>query len=158
MKVILCFFLFTVFFYSCWNIESGDRQVEPDTPRMEDAVRLLTVADSFYHANEYDSAGQLYSIYLETDSACAGCYYKRGFCFVMQGFEFRELAIADLKRAAGLKYRLPDCYYNLGLLHSFYDDEKALHFFTLCLDLDPDHVKAKKELAFCRWRMAKERR
>lgn len=77
---------------------------------------------------------------------------------MMRGFEFRELAIADLKRAAELKYRLPDCYYNLGLLHSFYDDEKALHFFTLCLEEDPNHVKSKKRLAFCRWRMAKERR
>lgn len=117
--------------------------------------KLEFIANEFYEDDDFLLAIPYYDSLILIDSSKGGYYFRRGYCKMRL---LNDLgAIYDYNIAVERNYSMKHvAYFYIGLIHRRHglfenynnritEFDSALHFYNLCLEIDPDYKSALEE-------------
>ena len=117
------------------------------TPNNFSRDKLEMQAYKAYKLTDYRSSINYYNQLIKEDRLNGSYYFGRGSSYMM--FLKTDEAIKDFLESAQLNYRTGSCYFNLGLLNTFFNDSVALNYFKAALKIYPNRDDIQKEYDEC---------
>ena len=142
---------FVIFIISC-NYSNPKRTIKTKADSIADIIKLYEPKADYYlsHKN-YPRALECLNNLIEADSTNGKYYFMRGKAYM--NLYSLDLSTEDYLKAASLKYREADSYFDIGLNNMFYNDSIAIVYFNKALQLNPHDLSAIEEKEDCEKRI-----
>ena len=141
--------------FSCTHSSNDKHPTAKEDSTLSPLQKAEAIADIFFEDGDYSIAIPYFDSLISIDSSKGGYYFKRGYC------KMRLLndigAIYDYNIAIERNYSMKHlAYFYIGLIHKSHglfknynnqiaEFDSALHFYNLCLEIDPNYESALLE-------------
>ncbi|MFT7232061.1 MAG: Tfp pilus assembly protein PilF [Cyclobacteriaceae bacterium] len=150
-----CILIASFLLLSCSSNQSNKgQQDEAELPSDDfDVLTALMIANKQYEKDNFEQASKGFDIVIRLDSMVGEAHYKLVYSLGQLGDKSTLVSVEHYIKAAELKYRPTDAYYNAGIYMSiFHSDSVAIELFKKSLELNPDQSEILDEI-----KQAKER-